>query len=110
MGAAVGLLALSACATRTPIVVSLAKLPPMQGTAVTTVYTGALEAAGCQGSYTGALGATEVPLELSCRDGRHGIGTAILQGSAFVAGRVRLNDGSVASIAPGRLGLSETGF
>jgi len=77
---------------------------------VTTVYTGLIEAAGCQGSYTGALGATEVPLELSCRDGRHGIGTATLQGSSFVAGRVRLNDGSVATIAPGRLNVSATGF
>ena len=97
--AAAGMLAvgLGGCSTATPILLQGASLPTLQGRANTTAgYTGELTPANktCRGSYAGTPGHPVVTLEISCTDGRSGVGTATLSDGVFVSGEVRLSDGS----------------
>ena len=88
---------LGECSTATPVLLQGASLPTLQGSANTTAgYTGDLttDDKSCRGSFTGSPGYPVVTLEISCKDGRSGIGTATLAGGVFVSGDVRLNDGS----------------
>lgn len=90
-------LALAACSTATPVLLQGASLPTLQGRVNTTAgYTGDLttDNNACRGSFTGTPGHPVVTLEISCSDGRSGIGTATLADGVFVAGEVRLSDGS----------------
>ena len=71
--------------------------PDLPGRVNTTVgYTGTITSEGgvCRGSFTGALGQSTVPLELSCSDGRTGTGRATLVGGAFQSGEVVLRGGA----------------
>lgn len=90
-------IAVASCSTATPILLQGASLPTLQGRASTTAgYTGELttDNNSCRGSYTGTPGHPVVTLEISCNDGRRGIGTATLSDGVFIAGEVRLSDGS----------------
>ena len=91
------LAALGACSTATPVLLQGGSLPTLQGRANTTAgYTGDISTdnKSCRGSFTGTAGYPVVTLEISCIDGRSGIGTATLADGVFVSGEVRLNDGT----------------
>ncbi|WP_133769780.1 hypothetical protein [Enterovirga rhinocerotis] len=93
--------AVAGCSTATPVLLQGTSLPTLQGRANTTAgYTGELttDNGACRGSFTGFPGHPVVTLEVSCNDGRSGIGTATLASGAFVSGEVRLNDGSLLTI------------
>ena len=112
--AASGALALGACSTITPIVVTTTPKPqvaarnalrvpagPVQryeGQAWTTAYTGTLRAGPCRGSYNGPLEAPVLTIELRCDDGRYGIGRATRNGAQLVGGVVQLADGGTATV------------
>ena len=102
--ASAGLAALvSACSTATPVVLESGKLPGLQGRVNTTAgYTGTITTDGqaCRGSFTGQIGQNAVPLEVSCLDGRRGVGVAAIADGYFVSGDVRLSDGSRLTIRP----------
>jgi hypothetical protein len=115
--AAASALALAACSSITPIAVSTSPATPVtmtraqalavaktvqrfEGTAWTTSYTGQLRAGPCRGTYTGGASTDEMALELHCDDGRYGAGRALRQGGQFAGGRVRFNDGTVATVEP----------
>ena len=71
--------------------------PDAAGLVTTTIYTGSLASddGRCRGAFgdaTDGSGATR--LQVNCSDGRHGVGTATLDGGRFLSGRVRLNDGA----------------
>lgn len=91
------ILSLGACSTATPVLLQGGSLPTLQGRANTTAgYTGDIttDNKACRGSFTGTAGYPVVTLEISCVDGRSGIGTATLADGVFVSGEVRLNDGT----------------
>ncbi len=95
--ATVALSLLSGCSIATPVVVQATKLPNLQGRVTTTAgYTGAIttESGLCRGSFTGTPGQPVAVLEVSCNDGRNGVGTAVLTEGSFTSGDVRLSDGS----------------
>lgn len=90
-------LGLAGCSTATPVRLEADKLPRLEGRVNTTAgYTGEITTDNriCRGSFTGMPGQTIVPLEMSCTDGRSGIGTATLEEGQFVSGEVRLGDGA----------------
>lgn len=94
---------LAACSTATPVLIQSAKRPDLQGRVSTTAgYTGEITTDNrlCRGSFTGMLGQTVVPVEISCTDGRSGIGTATLAEGQFVSAEIRLNDGSRLTVRP----------
>jgi hypothetical protein len=85
------------CSTATPVLLQGSSIPTLQGRVNTTAgYTGELttDNKSCRGSFTGIPGHPVVTLEISCTDGRSGIGTATLADGVFLAGEVRLSDGS----------------
>lgn len=91
----------AACSTATPIVVEGGKLAPTIGRANTSAgYTGEIttDTRQCRGSYTGTVGQVDVPFEMSCRDGRSGVGTARILEGYFVSGEVRLGDGTLLTV------------
>lgn len=95
--AAASALSLAGCSTATPVLIEAGKLPAVVGRVNTTAgYTGEIttDNRSCRGSFTGMLGQNIVPLEISCQDGRSGVGTATIQDGRFVGGEVRLSDGS----------------
>jgi hypothetical protein len=97
------LAALGGCSTATPVLIQADALPTLQGRVSTTAgYTGSIttDNGACRGSFTGMLGQPVVPLEISCQDGRHGIGTAEITEGRFVSGQVRLSDGSQLTVRP----------
>ena len=97
ISAVAALLALAGCSTASPVLLQGGSLPALQGRANTTAgYTGEIttDNKSCRGSFTGIPGHPVVTLEISCIDGRSGIGTATLADGVFVSGEVRLNDGS----------------
>jgi len=97
LGAAAMAVAVAGCTTATPILIQGASLPTLQGRANTTAgYSGELttDNNACRGSYAGTPGHPVVTLEISCKDGRRGVGTATLSDGVFVSGEVRLSDGS----------------
>lgn len=92
---------IAACSTATPVLLQGGSLPTLQGRVNTTAgYTGELttDNNSCRGSFTGIPGHPVVTFEVSCIDGRSGIGTAMLAAGVFVSGDVRLNDGSQLSV------------
>lgn len=89
--------ALAACSTATPVLLQGSSLPTLQGRVNTTAgYTGDLttDNNACRGSFTGTPGHPVVTFEISCGDGRSGIGTATLVDGVFVSGEVRFGDGT----------------
>lgn len=91
------MLSLGGCSMATPVLLQGGSLPTLQGRVNTTAgYTGDLttDNKSCRGSFTGTPGHPVVTLEMSCNDGRTGIGTATLAGGVFISGEVRLSDGS----------------
>ena len=101
LAALAAMLALAGCSTATPVLIQGGSLPTLQGRANTTAgYTGEIttDNQACRGSFTGTPGHPVVTLEISCNDGRSGIGTATLADGVFVSGEVRLNDGSLVTL------------
>lgn len=91
------LLALGGCSTAVPVVIEGKGFGAMTGRANTTGgYTGELttDTRRCRGTFTGPIGGNTAPLEVSCTDGRRGLGTAILENGGLVRGEVLLDDGS----------------
>jgi hypothetical protein len=95
LGCAALVLSVAACSTRTPIVVFAHKGERVPGFADTTLYTGTLDAGGgrCRGSYTGAIGSSVVPLQLSCVGAYPASGTAVIQNGRLISGIARTADG-----------------
>lgn len=94
---------LSACSTATPVLIQSAKLPALQGRVNTTAgYTGTIttDNQACRGSFTGILGQVVATVEVSCSDGRKGLGTAAIQDGRFVSADVWLSDGTRLTIRP----------
>lgn len=90
-------LGLAGCSTATPIRLEIDRLPRLEGRVNTTAgYTGEIttENRTCRGSFTGMLGQSVVPMEISCADGRNGVGTVTIADGRFVSGEARLSDGS----------------
>jgi hypothetical protein len=99
--AAIG--SLAGCSTATPVLLQAAKLPALQGRVNTTAgYAGEIttDNNSCRGSFRGVIGEPTAPLELSCTDGRTGVGTATIQDGHFTSGEVLLSDGSRLTIRP----------
>lgn len=90
----------ASCSTATPVLIEATKLASLPGRANTSGYAGEIttDSRQCRGSYTGSIGQTAVPFEMSCRDGRSGVGTARLQDGYFVSGEVRLSDGTLMTV------------
>jgi hypothetical protein len=95
LGCAALVLSVAACSTRTPIVVVAPKGERVVGFADTTLYTGTLDAGDgrCRGSYTGAIGSSVVPLQLSCIGAYPASGTAVIGNGRLVSGIARTEDG-----------------
>lgn len=94
---------LAGCSTATPVLVEAGKLPALSGRVNTTAgYTGTIttETGACRGSFTGILGQEIATVEMSCSNGRTGIGTAVIREGRFVSAEVRLNDGSLLTVRP----------
>jgi hypothetical protein len=89
-----------ACTTRAPIALTLPN-GTFQGTAVTTGYTGTLDAGGCRGDYTGSPASDTAPIELSCANGQRGSGAVVIRSGEVASGSVRLKSGGIATISPG---------
>lgn len=90
-------LCLAGCSTAVPVVIEGKGLGAITGRANTSGgYTGELttDSRRCRGTYTGPLGGSTAPLEVSCTDGRSGLGTAVLEGGRLVRGDVLLDDGT----------------
>lgn len=90
-------LILSGCSAAVPVVIEGKGLGAITGRANTTGgYTGELttDSGRCRGTFTGAFVGNTAPLEVSCTDGRSGIGTAVIQAGRLVSGDVLLGDGS----------------
>ncbi|WP_375459547.1 hypothetical protein [uncultured Enterovirga sp.] len=90
-------LALGACSTAVPVVIEGKGFGAITGRANTTGgYTGELttDTRRCRGTFTGPIGGNTAPLEISCTDGRSGVGTATLENGALARGDVLLDDGS----------------
>ena len=93
----IAFLSLVGCSTATPVLIEGVRTAGLRGRANTSAgYTGEIttETGQCRGSFTGALGVSAAPLEMSCRDGRRGVGTAIIENGYFVSGEARMSDGS----------------
>lgn len=96
-GSALLVALLAGCSTATPVVLQGARIPNLTGRVNTTAgYTGEIttENRQCRGSFTGMLGQGTVPLEVSCIDGRSGIGTAQILDGRFAGAEARLSDGT----------------
>lgn len=92
-------LALAGCSTRVPISISAPRMPPVNGFATTTIYTGSFGAGGCSGQFTGTPGSDTAAAAMGCSDGRRGSGTVMLVDGQVASGAILLNDGSTARIA-----------
>ncbi|MDB5591695.1 hypothetical protein [Enterovirga sp.] len=91
------LLALAGCSTAVPVVIEGKGIGAITGRANTSGgYTGELttDSQRCRGTFTGPLGGDTVPLEVSCTDGRSGLGTAVIADGRLLRGEVLLDDGS----------------
>lgn len=90
-------LGVAGCSTATPVRLDIDKLPRLEGQVNTTAgSTGEITTDNrtCRGSFAGMPGQSTVPMEISCTDGRTGLGTATIEDGRFVAGDARLSDGS----------------
>lgn len=90
-----------ACSSTARVTLNMPPAQRLEGTTVTTGYTGALQAGPCRGEYSGQLGAAEAPIVLSCADGKHGIGTVAIADGRVSSGTIKLTDGTIATISSG---------